>query len=235
MNNPALKGGFVGKPWVKTLALTIISITVICGLLWVNALWGNPIRKQVAKSNCLGYYQDQYHELFIVHEIDYSSKLPGYVLTLSPESDPQIQFICNPNCEPLCTTDDYGGKLASRILVEHIRAILELGYANLALQINASEDPFTEFGGENPDYFETDPRVRLTKNHQNLSITWVDPSLSKDDFESIAEDIAAKIEAQLPFINPNLHVNITVYPDGSRQVGRFTANSIYFPTMIFEQ
>lgn len=235
MKDPTVKRVLAKKPWVKIILIAIMTLTVLCALLWVNAVWGNPIRKQMAKSNCLGYYQDQYHELFIVHEIDYSSKLPGYVLTLSPESNPQIQFTCNPNCDILCYSDEYGGKLASRILVEHIQAIIDPSYAHLALQINATEDPFTEFGGENPDYFETDPRIRLTKNHQYLSITWVDPSLNRDDFERIAEDIAALIEARLPVINPNLHVNITVYPDESRQVSRFTANSIHFPTMIFEQ
>jgi hypothetical protein len=235
MNYHARKGGAAGKLWVKILLLTILAVTVICGLLWVNAVWGNPIRKQMAKSRCLDYYQNQYHQLFSVHEIEYSSKLPGYVLTLSPENDPQIQFTCNPNCDILCYSDEYGGVLASRLLVEDIQAIIDPSYAHLALQMNAAEDPFTEYGDENPDYFETNPRIRLTKNHQNLSIAWVDPALSQDDFDRIAEDIAALIEAQLPMINPDLHINIAVYPDASSQAARFSANTIHFPTVNIEE
>jgi hypothetical protein len=235
MNKHASKGIWDGKSWLKIAIMTLCVLIVGFGFWVINTLFGNPIRKHMAKSNCLDYYQDQYHELFIVHEIDYSSKLPGYVLTLSPESNPHIQFTCNPNCDTLCYSDEYGGVLASRLLVEEIHQILEPQYGDLAILITAAEDPFTEYGGENPDYFETDPRIRLTKNHQNLSITWVDPSLSKDDFEHIAEDIAAKIEAQLPFINPNLDINITVYPDDSIQIGRFSAKSIHFPTMSIEE
>ena len=118
MKIKALIGYLAGKRWVNILVMTIIALTVVGGLLWINAVWENPIRKQIAKSWCLGYYEDQYHELFIIHEIEYLNRLPGYVLTLSPESDPQIQFRCNPNCEPLCNTDEYGGKLASFLRVE---------------------------------------------------------------------------------------------------------------------
>jgi hypothetical protein len=235
MKKKGINGNFAIKPWVKILILTMITLSVICGLLWTNTVWGNPIRKQMAKSNCLGYYQDQYHERFIVHEIDYSSKLPGYVLTLSPENDPHIQFTCNPNCDILCYSDEYGGKLASRILVEHIQAIIDPSYAHLALQINATEDPFTEFGGENPDYFETDPRIRLTKNHQNLSISWVDPTINKDDFESIAEDIVALIEFQLPVTNPDLQVMIEVYPDQTDLVAHIQANFFLFSTYYSDE
>jgi hypothetical protein len=217
MRDPTVKRVLAKKPWVKIILIAIMTLTVLCALLWVNAVWGNPIRKHMAKSNCLGYYQDQYHELFIVHEIDYSSKLPGYVLILSPESDPQIQFTCNPNCEPLCYSDEYGGVLASRLLVEQIRQILEPDYGGLAIQINASEDPFTWYEGENPDYFEKNPLIRLTKNHQNLSIAWVDPSLGKDDFEHLAEDIAGLIETHLPVINPDLQVTIAIFHDQARQ------------------
>jgi hypothetical protein len=235
MNNHPNHSVFNRKPWLKILIIAIITLTVICGLLWVNAVWGNPIRKQMAKSRCLDYFQDQYHDLYIVHEIEYSSKLPGYVLTLSPEKDPQIQFTCNPNCDTLCYSDEYGGKLASLILVEHIKTILGPSYEHLALQISATEDPNTEFGGENPDYFETDPHIRLTKNHQNLSISWVDPYINRENFKRIAEDIAVLIETQLPVINPNLNINITIYLNSSRQVGQFTANTIHFPTANFEE
>jgi hypothetical protein len=235
MNNHALKGGVVKKSWVKILLLTIIALTVICGLLWVNAVWGNPIRKQMAKSRCLDYYQNQYQQLFIVHEIEYSSKLPGYVLTLSPENDPQIQFTCNPNCDILCYSDEYGGVLASRLLVEEIQTMIDPSYAHLALQIKAAEDPYTEYGGENPDYFETDPRIRLTKNHQNLSIAWVDPSLNREDFEHIAEDITALIEAQLPIINPNLQVTIAVFADERDLVAYHEADFILFTTFDTDQ
>jgi hypothetical protein len=231
MTDHASKSGVAGKPWVKILVLTVIAITVICGLLWVNALWGNPIRKQLAKSNCLRYYQDHYHEPFIVHKIEFWNKLPGYVLTLSPENDPGTQFTCNPNCENLCYSDDYGGKLASLLLVEQIQAILAPSYAHLALQINAAEDPYTEYGAENPDYFETDPRIRLTKNHQNLSIAWVDPTLSQADFERIAEDISALIQSQLPVVNPNLQVMIEVYPDQTVLVTHIHANYVLFSTV----
>jgi hypothetical protein len=179
----------------------------------------------------MGYYQDQYQELFIVHEISYWPKLPGYILTLSPESNPHIQFICNPNCDTLCYTDDYGGKLASLLLIEYIRAILDPSYAHLALQINAAEDPFTEYSGENPDYFEMDPRIRLTKNHQNLSIAWVDPSINIIKFERIAEEIAALIETQLPIINPDLQVMMAVYPDQTHLVAHHQTNFFLFPTV----
>jgi len=235
MKDQSLKGILVEKPWVKILVLTTIVVTVMCSLLWINAVWGNPIRKQMAKSRCLGYYEDQYHEPFIVHEIDYWPKLSGYELTLSPESAPQIQFLCNPNCEPLCNTDAYGGKLASLLLVEQIKVILAPSYAHLALQIHATEDPYTVFGGENPDYFETDPHIRLTKNHQDLSLTWVDPNLNRDDFEHIAQDITGLIGSQLPVINPDLQVAIAVYPDITRQAARYEEFNLLFPTMSLEE
>jgi hypothetical protein len=235
MKNQSLKGILVEKPWVKILVLTIITLTVLCGLFFVNVLWGNPIRKQTAKSRCLDYYQDQYQELFIVHENEYWNKLPGYVLTLSPESDPQIQFKCNPNCEPLCYTDEYGGKLASLLLVEQIRATLEPSYAHLALQVNAAEDPYTVFSGENPDYFETDPHIRLTKNHQDLNISWVDPTLAQNNFERIAEDIVGLIEAQLPVINPDLQITIAVFRDSTRQVTRYEQYALLFSTINLEE
>ncbi|MBW6467080.1 MAG: hypothetical protein K0B06_11295 [Brevefilum sp.] len=189
----------------------------------------------MAKSRCLDYYQNQYHQLFSVHKIEYSSKLPGYVLTLSPENDPQIQFTCNPNCDILCYSDEYGGVLASRLLVEDIQAMIDPSYAHLALQMNAAEDPFTEYGGENPDYFETNPRIRLTKNHQNLSIAWVDPALSREDFDRIAEEIAALIETQLPIINPDLQVTIAVFADESDLVAHNEADFILFTTFDTDQ
>jgi hypothetical protein len=229
MKDPTVKRVLAEKPWVKIILIAIMTLTVLCALLWVNAVWGNPFRKQKAKSNCLDYYQDQYHQLFIVHEIDYSNKLPGYVLTLSPESNPQIQFTCNPNCETLCYSDEYGGALASRLLVKQISEILDPGYGDLDLHITASEDPFTSYGGENPDYFETDPHIRLTKNHQDLTITWVDPSLKSDDFAGIAEDIAGLIESQLPVINPNLQVTIAVYPDETNLVATIKRIISCFP------
>jgi hypothetical protein len=231
MKDPTVKRVLAEKPWVKIILIAIMTLTVLCALLWVNAVWGNPFRKQKAKSNCLDYYQDQYHQLFIVHEIDYSNKLPGYVLTLSPESNPQIQFTCNPNCETLCYSDEYGGALAARLLVKQISEILDPGYGDLDLHITASEDPFTSYGGENPDYFETDPHIRLTKNHQDLTITWVDPSLKSDDFAGIAEDIAGLIESQLPVINPNLQVTIAVYPDETNLVAIDKADYFLFSTV----
>jgi hypothetical protein len=231
MINHASISGIKGKPWVRILVLTIIAITVICGLLWANAVWGNPIKKHMAKSKCLGYFEEMYNEEFIVIEISYWPKLPGYVLTLSPESDLQIQFTCNPNCETLCYSDEYGGALASRLLVKQISGILDPGYGDLDLHITASEDPFTSYGGENPDYFETDPHIRLTKNHQDLTITWVDPSLKSDDFAGIAEDIAGLIESQLPVINPNLQVTIAVYPDETNLVAIDKADYFLFSTV----
>jgi hypothetical protein len=230
MSNHALKGGIKGKPWLKILIITIIALTVICGLLWTNAVWGNPIRKHMAKSRCLDYFEEMYNEEFIIIEISYWPKLPGYVLALSPESDPHIQFTCNLNCETLCYSDEYGGALASRLLVAQISEILGPGYGNFDLHITASEDPFTGYGGENPDYFETDPCVRLTKNHQNLSILWVDPSLNRDEFEDIAEDIARLIESQLPVVNPNLQVTIAFYPDETYLVAHHEANYVLFST-----
>lgn len=136
--------------------------------------------------------------------------------------------MCNPNCEPLCNTDEYGGKLASLVLVEQIKAILEPSYAHLALRINATEDPYTLFGGENPNFFETDPLVRLTKNHQDLSITWVDPSIQSAEFDQIAENMTDLFTTQLPVVNPYLQVHIAVFPDASREEARFEAHHVLF-------
>lgn len=213
------------------LIILFSTILIVILALMGNALWGNPIRKQMAKSSCLGYFREKYQEEFIIDEIAFSAKLPGYVLTLSPANDPHIQFTCNPNCDPICISDEYGGALASVLLVDQIEAMIEADYADLDFQISASEDPYTWYGGEFPDFFERDPHIRLTKNHQKVSIEWVDPSISRAGFDHMAEDIAGLIEAQLPVVNPNLQVHVRVYPDESQQIERYQADYFLFPTV----
>ncbi len=219
----------------KAFQIIIILVLFICLALIANQIWGNPISKQIAKSTCLNYYQEKYHQDFAILEVEYWPKLPGYVLTLNPQSDPQIQFECNPNCEPICNTDAYAGKLASILIVEQVAQIIKSEYKELNLTISASEDPLTVYGGELPDYFESDPAIRLTKNHQDMNITWVDPSIKRDEFDHITEDMAGLINSQLPDNNPNLQVTISVYADASPKGVRFETHFHLFPTMNFQE
>jgi len=131
----------------------------------------------------------------------------------------------------LCTSDEYGGKLASNLLVGHVHALLAPNFGDLVFEINASEDPGTYYGGEEPDFFERDPALRLMLNHQNLTISWVDPFIQEDEFTLIAQDLAGLLETQLPLRNPNLQVQIMVFDVEAQQVPRYEMDYFLFSTV----
>ena len=215
----------------KWLLLIIGVIIVLLALLIGNALWGNPLWRSIAKIRCLSYFREKYDQDFLIDKVAFSFKIPGYLITLSPALDPQIKFTCNPNCEMLCTSDEYGGRLASNLMVGHVHTLLKAKYGDLVFEINASEDPSSYYGGEETDFFERDPARRLMMNHQNLRISWIDPFIQEDEFIHTARDLAGLLETQLPIRNPNLQVQIVLFDDVSMQVVRYEMDFFLFPTV----
>lgn len=184
----------------------ILTVLVVAALFVVNMVSGNPISKAIAQKEYLEYFETTYGEEFTVYGSSYNAKIPDYIFEIGPESDKEVKF--DTALYGMGMTDEYGGILAAAKLARDIDGILQPGYGNLDYEVTTSEDPMVGYGGETPDYFETDPAVRVTRNHYLLEVIVPDGSVSESELQTIFEGIAKEIEAELPYETPNLQVNV---------------------------
>lgn len=191
----------------KNRILWFVLVVVLAGVLFViNMISGNPISRGITQKEYLQYFETTYGEAFTVYGSSYNPKIPDYIFEIGPESDKEVRF--DTALYGMGITDEYGGILAAEKLALDIDAILQPGYGDLDYEVTTSEDPMVGYGGEDPDYFETDPAVRVTRNHYLLEVIVPDGSMSEADLKTIFEEMAKEIEAELPYETPNLQVNV---------------------------
>lgn len=217
------------KRKLKIILAVILAILAVAALWLINSISGNPVSKMLAKRQCLSYFEDAYHQEFEVYGSEYNFKIPAYIFTLGPAEKPEIRF--DTALYSMGITDEYGGILAAAKLSEDVSRLLEPTYGELGYEIRAKEDPLTGYGGEAPDYFETDPSIRVKKNHYILEIRWKDPKADQAGVRQIAEDIQRQIETRLSYTTPNLTVNAEVVPSEGEEPIRIEGSRLIFPTI----
>lgn len=190
----------------KTFLLITLVIILSGSLLLMNIFMGNPISKMKAQRETIEYYENAYKEKFIVYNSEYNPLIPAYIFGLGPVNNKNIKFDTGLFCQEI--SDEYGGMLASLKISEDIGSILQKEYGYLKYEISAEEDPLASYAGESPDYFQTNPKLRVLKNHYNVVISLPDGIISETELREIAPGMVKKIETKLPYQTPNLRVYI---------------------------
>lgn len=183
----------------------MLAVVVLGALFVINMLSGNPISKANTRRAYLQYFETAYGEEFTVYGSSYNPKIPDYIFEIGPAGDKGVRF--DTALYGMGITDEYGGILAARKIAQDIDGLLKTAYGNLGYTVTATEDPMVGYGGENPDYFETDPAVRVTRNHYLLEVILPDGSASEAELKTIFDGMAKEIETKLPYETPNLQVN----------------------------
>jgi len=197
---------------MKKKILIIVAVFIFIGFLFVlNSFFGNPISKRNAEKETLQFYENTYHEEFKVYQSEFNPLIPAYVFVLGPINNKDIMFDTGLFVQGI--TDEYGGILASMKLSKDVRAILEPEYQELNIDITAREEPLVSYAGETADYFETNVKERVLKNHYNLVISVEDGKISQTELEIKSIDMVKKIETELPYKTPNLKVSVQFKSD----------------------
>ena len=190
----------------------VVLVVVLAGSLFViNMLSGNPISKRNAQRDYLQYFETAYGVEFMVYGSTYNPKIPAYIFEIGPEGSGEARF--NTALYSMGIADEYGGMLGAAKLSEDIDAVLQTGYGHLSYEVRAKEDPLVAYAGEEPDYFETDPVVRVTKNHYLVDVILPDGSMSEAELSIIEEGMARMVEARLPYETPNLQMDVRFQSD----------------------
>lgn len=190
----------------------VVLVVLLAGSLFViNMLSGNPISRRNAQRDYLQYFETAYGEEFMVYESTFNPKIPAYIFEIGSESRNGTRF--DTALYSMGIADEYGGILAAAKLSEDIDAVLQTGYGHLTYEVLAREDPLVAYAGENPDYFETDPIVRVTRNHYLMEIILPDGSMSESELSIIEEGMARMVEARLPYETPNLQMDVRFQSD----------------------
>lgn len=190
----------------KRVLWVLLAVLGVGALFVINMFSGNPISRGNARKAYLEYFETTYGEDFTVYASTYNPKIPDYIFEMGPTRDSGVRF--DTALYGMGISDEYGGMLASAKLAEDIDSILKPGYGHLDYALVTGEDPMVGYGGENPDYFETDLAKRVTKNHYLLEIILPDGSVSKTELKTLFEEMAEEIESKLPYETPNLQVNV---------------------------
>ena len=191
----------------KKIIISIILVIILSGaLLLINLFFGNPISKMIVQKEYLKYYETTYNQKFFVYDSEYNPLIPAYIFEIGPESIKGIKFKTSLYSQGI--TDEYGGILAASKLSKDLGSILQTEYGHLNYEISASEDPLIWNAVESADYFETDPNVRVLKNHYLLVISLADQKVNGSELKEISSRMVKTIETQLPYHTPNLKVNI---------------------------
>lgn len=192
---------------MKKKILGVVAVIVFIGVLFVlNIFFGNPISKMSAQKEAVQFFENTYEEKFTVYHSEYNPLIPAYVFELGPTKNKEIKFDTGLFVQGI--TDEYGGVLAAEKLSQDVESILKPEYQELNLEVNAWEEPLVSYAGEAADYFETNPKKRVLKNHYNLVVTVEDGKISQGELELKATDMVKKIETELPYKTPNLKVFI---------------------------
>jgi hypothetical protein len=216
------------KKNVKIILTVFLAILAIAALWIINAFSGNPVSRMMAERQYLSYFENTYHQEFKVYGSEYNFKIPAYIFTLGPAEKPEIRF--DTAFYSMGLADEYGGILAAEKLSEDVSRLLEPVYGDLNYEIRAKEDPLTGYGGEVPDYFETDPSIRVLKNHYILEMRWMDPKADQAGVRQIAADAERQIETRLPYTTPNLIINAEAVPAEGAEPIRIEGRRFLFPT-----
>ena len=181
-----------------------IAIVVFGALFLINVYWGNPLSRMNAQSETVQYYAAAYKQEFKVYDSEYNPLIPAYIFELGPVNNSNIRFDTGLFCQGI--TDVYGGILSAKKLSQDIDEILQDEYDSLNYEISAAEDPLASYAGETADYFETNPNVRVLKNHYNLVIDISDGALTQSELATVSPIIVKKIKTMLPYQTPNLRI-----------------------------
>lgn len=80
----------------NTILVTIVSAALIIACVaffMINAFYGNPISKNMAQKNMIGYLDDKYNKTdFIVYETIYDLSTTGYKMEVSSKTSPDTNF-----------------------------------------------------------------------------------------------------------------------------------------------
>jgi hypothetical protein len=188
--------------WKRTLLLILLASLLILVLSIVNALQGNPISKALVRQRTLAYYEETYRESFTVYAGYYNFKIPAYVFEMGPDRDREIRF--STALYTMGISDEYGGILGGALLAEDIQVIFGRHFPDQVFQIEAKEDPLTGYAKEEPDYFQTDPALRVRLNHYIVKVMWTAQTDEPENFQVIFDDMVVKIYEELPYTTPNL-------------------------------
>ena len=206
--------------------LAVVVITV--GVILLNSLFGNPISKLNAKKKYLGYFENTYHQTFAVYHSEYNPKIPAYIFEIGPESNKNIKFTTA--LYSMGISDEYGGILAAANLSEDVTELLKSDFGTISFKVSAKENPLTGYAGESPDYFETNPEIRVQKNHYVLTISWSDSAPNSATLSKTASAMEDLIEQRLPYQTPNLVVDISVTPASDSKAVSFEDHRLLFST-----
>lgn len=197
---------------MKKKIIIAASIVLLLGVIsyFYFSLKGNPISEAKARKECLEYYENAYHEKFTVYSSEYNLKLPPphYHFEMGPVNNKNIRFGTGGYCQGM--SDYYGGILASAMLTEDVTALLKPKYNHLHFSVSSEETPWAWSSGTAPDYFETNPSIRLKKNCFYTHITLPDAEMNESELTEIATNMAKDIENQLSYEPPNLQLFIVV-------------------------
>ncbi len=208
-------GGVVVKRtrWKRVLAM-VIAVLLLFVLYVANALGGNPISKALVRNQVLKFYEEAYGEDFIVYAGGYNMKIPAYVFEIGPQQNEEIRF--DTSLYTMGISDVYGGILAGKLLADDIQKIIEREYPGVQFTIEAREDPLTSYPNEEPEYFQTDPVLRVRSNHFIVFIRWTAAEASPDAFRGILDEITNLVSDDLPYGSPHLVLIGTVHsPNGT--------------------
>lgn len=192
----------------KKKILMIVSIPLVFLIVYsMNAMFGNPISKGIAKKEVLTYYEEKYNKEFHVYSIRYNFLIPDYNIRMAPSDDKDAIF--ETSRYELQMFDAYGAYLASSELESKILNIVK-EYPNLKFTIQAEEEHHIEVAGVEFDFFTSDPRKRLTKNYFMAKVSWVDTGLGNDETTKLMDEIALKVNTELKGTPMQLLMDISV-------------------------
>lgn len=218
----------------RKIILTVVLIFLAAGGLYIiNLFSGNPVSKILAQKRCLDYFESTYQEDFTVYRSEYNFKIPAYIFEMGPASQPEVRF--DTALYSMGLSDEYGGILAAAKLSEDVSLLLAEGDGLRNLEVRAKEDPLTGYGGESPDYFETDPTIRVQKNHYILEVSWSETAADYAGVSDAALELERLIESQLPYVTPNLRVNVEVKTGEDTEPFRMEGYRLLFSTMKIQE
>lgn len=192
---------------LKKKILIFISIPIVIAIgYFLNAFFGNPISKEIAKREVLTYFEDKYNKEFKVYSIQYNFLIPDYNIKMGPSDDKVFET----SRYELTMFDAYGAYLASEELESKIAKINVKEYPEFKFTVQAEEEHHIEVAGVEFDFFTPNPKKRLEKNYFLAKVSWVDTGLSNDETIMLMDEIAQMIDTELKGTPKQLSLEVSV-------------------------